>query len=335
MRKALGSAALAAMLLGGACSAADGPAVARGGAPSQSPEAGSATPGETPTSLPPAPTDSPMESPSSTPSPPAETSPPAPPSPKASVTPPPEEPKKTEPKKPDAEKPDPKKPQPGEGKADPEKEAEPKGEEEVPDLRMGSEGPAVTRLQKRLAGLRYLVPEIDGIFGEDTLHAVMAFQKVHKLTADGVVGPRTRRALRRPITPYSRDKEKGLHVEVNLNRQVVYFFRGREIVRILDTSTGNGETFTNESGSTVVAHTPTGHFEFYRSIDGLRVSYLGELWRPWYFYGGYAVHGSPSVPAYPASHGCVRLTFTAMDWAFGRISVGPPVFVYGDNPEPA
>ena len=40
-----------------------------------------------------------------------------------------------------------------------------------------------------------------------------------------------------------------------------------------------------------------------RKINGVRVSRLGELYRPAYFVGGYAIHGSPSVPNFPASHG--------------------------------
>ena len=35
---------------------------------------------------------------------------------------------------------------------------------------------------------------------------------------------------------------------------------------------------------------------------------LGRIYRPKYFVGGVAVHGSNSVPNYPASHGCVRVT---------------------------
>jgi lipoprotein-anchoring transpeptidase ErfK/SrfK len=41
---------------------------------------------------------------------------------------------------------------------------------------------------------------------------------------------------------------------------------------------------------------------------------LGDMWRPKYFNGGIAVHGSPSVPPYPASHGCVRVSNAAMNW---------------------
>jgi lipoprotein-anchoring transpeptidase ErfK/SrfK len=37
------------------------------------------------------------------------------------------------------------------------------------------------------------------------------------------------------------------------------------------------------------------------------------LWRPNNLWRGYAVHGSTSVPAYPASHGCVRVAVPAMN----------------------
>jgi lipoprotein-anchoring transpeptidase ErfK/SrfK len=43
------------------------------------------------------------------------------------------------------------------------------------------------------------------------------------------------------------------------------------------------------------------------------VAPLGRLYRPVYFYGGYAVHGSGSIPAYPASHGCARVSNPAID----------------------
>ena len=68
-------------------------------------------------------------------------------------------------------------------------------------------------------------------------------------------------------------------------------------------SSGNGEAYTNEFGSFSNAHTPTGNFKIQRHIRGERISFLGVLWNPWYFTGGYALHGSPSVPAFPASHG--------------------------------
>ncbi len=195
-------------------------------------------------------------------------------------------------------------------------------------LRVGSTGPGVEQLQRLLASMRFFVPDIDGVFGDDTMHAVMAFQKANGIGIDGVVGPETRTALEHPLTLTPQDSSPGKHVEVDLSRQILMFVWKGQVTHVFDTSTGSGAMFENQSGDLVEARTPVGHFAVQRKIDGLRVSYLGELWRPAYFDGGYAIHGSPSVPAYPASHGCVRLTFSAMDWAFDRLDVGTPVFVY-------
>jgi hypothetical protein len=173
----------------------------------------------------------------------------------------------------------------------------------------------------------YCVPDIDGVVGDDTLHAVMAFQKANRIGVDGAVGPETRKTLEHAAALEPKETSPQRHVEVDIDRQILMFVWKGEVTHVFDTSTGSGGTFENSSGDTVVAHTPRGHFTVDRRIDGLRVSYLGELWRPAYFDGGYAIHGSPSVPAYPASHGCVRLTMHAMDWAFDRLAVGTPVRV--------
>jgi lipoprotein-anchoring transpeptidase ErfK/SrfK len=47
-----------------------------------------------------------------------------------------------------------------------------------------------------------------------------------------------------------------------------------------------------------------------------------------YFYKGYAIHGYPSVPAYPASHGCVRITIPTMDRMWASLRIGMPVAIY-------
>ena len=57
-------------------------------------------------------------------------------------------------------------------------------------LRMGSRGPAVAELQRRLG-----IPA-DGIFGRQTRRAVRAFQAARGLAVDGIAGPVTRGALR-------------------------------------------------------------------------------------------------------------------------------------------
>jgi lipoprotein-anchoring transpeptidase ErfK/SrfK len=43
---------------------------------------------------------------------------------------------------------------------------------------------------------------------------------------------------------------------------------------------------------------------------------------------GYAIHGSTSVPSYPASHGCVRVTLPAMNRLWSSLRIGMPVHVY-------
>lgn len=54
-----------------------------------------------------------------------------------------------------------------------------------PLLRYGSVGGAVRTLQEALG----INP--DGVFGDSTRAAVIAFQKRSRITADGVVGPET------------------------------------------------------------------------------------------------------------------------------------------------
>ena len=186
-----------------------------------------------------------------------------------------------------------------------------------PLLRLGSRGAAVTQLQRRLVALRYDAGPVDGVFGSQTLHGVVAFQKVNGLVRDGIVGPRTWAALAHPVVPRPRRWLSSSSIEVNLTRQVVYLARQGVVLRILDASTGKAST-----------PTPTGRFSILRRIDGWRLSPLGLMWRPNYFYRGYALHGSTSVPAYPASHGCVRVTIPAMNRLWSLLRTGMPVTIY-------
>jgi putative chitinase len=62
-------------------------------------------------------------------------------------------------------------------------------------LREGDSGPDVTTLQQRLRERHFNPGDIDGRFALATEAAVMAFQLSAGLLADGIVGPRTARAL--------------------------------------------------------------------------------------------------------------------------------------------
>ena len=196
-------------------------------------------------------------------------------------------------------------------------------------LRAGMEGADVAKMQRRLASLGYEVTAADGHFGQATRHAVVAFQKLNGLGRDGAVGPRTRKALERPKTPRPRSASRAMHLEVDLTRQVVLVVKGGKVTEILDSSTASGQPYVSPKSKEVrIARTPVGSFRVQRKINGWRKSDLGLLWRPAYFTGGYAVHGSLSVPPFPASHGCVRLTMASMNRLYDRLPVGTPVLVY-------
>ena len=198
-----------------------------------------------------------------------------------------------------------------------------------PVLRLGSRGSAVTVLQRRLIALHYFdVGTADGVFGQNTYHAVIAFQKVQGLTRDGVVGPATWAKLAKPYVPAPRYRLATASLEVNLPRQVIYYVRNSTIQRIIDASTGSGAWYYSQ-GRWARAITPTGRFHIYwRYPGGWQPGPLGSMYRPNYFCGGYALHGMTSVPPYPASHGCVRMTVPTMDRMWSSLWVGMPVAIY-------
>lgn len=195
-------------------------------------------------------------------------------------------------------------------------------------LRAGMSGSDVTAVQKRLAALHYDVGVVNGYYGFDTTHAAAAFQKVQGLPVNGAVDARTYDRLLRPAAPRLRYSHSGAWIEADLTKQVLYYVRNGAVARVLDISSGSGNLFTVD-GETQRAVTPTGNFRIFHKIDGLRISRLGSLWRPAYFAsGGFAIHGNGSVPYYPASHGCIRITIPAMNRLFSLLTIGMPVHVY-------
>ena len=59
----------------------------------------------------------------------------------------------------------------------------------------GSRGEEVRQIQTKLKQWGYLVGNADGVYGAQTYRAVINFQRKNGLTADGKVGPQTKRAL--------------------------------------------------------------------------------------------------------------------------------------------
>jgi len=187
----------------------------------------------------------------------------------------------------------------------------------------------VVAVQKQLTALGYYIGPIDGRPGLAQRSSVMAFQKVQGIPADGSVGTATLAALKAPKKPVLKGKAPADRVEVDLTKQVLYIVRGGAVARILPVSSGNGKTYTQKNGGLARALSPVGYYKIERRILGERKADLGTLYDPQYFYRGWAIHGSNSVPARPASHGCIRVTRADAKWLLNAIGVGTSVYIYG------
>lgn len=187
----------------------------------------------------------------------------------------------------------------------------------VRELRVGDTGDDVRELEADLDELGYWPGPVEGTFDTDTEHAVVALEKAAELPRDGVVDVAVHAALAGRVLPVV-ERTSGRHVEVQLAQQLVVVVQDGVVLTVLDTSTGS------RPGST-----PTGRWSITREIDALRRSPLGLLYRPKYFVRGVALHGYTSVPPTAASHGCVRLTYHAMDqvWEQDLMPIGTPVIV--------
>ena len=175
-----------------------------------------------------------------------------------------------------------------------------------------------SQVEQKLEALRYDVGPIDGNIDEASGHAIMAFQKVNGLARTGALTDDVKTqimAAQGTPAPLLANGEPN-RVEVSLAKQVLFLYENGSLLKILSVSSGTPET-----------PTPTGTFRMFRSEPGWHTSALGRLYNAQYFVGGYAIHGSTSVPAEPASHGCVRIPMNSAEWFPERVTKGTQVFV--------
>jgi hypothetical protein len=183
-----------------------------------------------------------------------------------------------------------------------------------PSLTQGDQGRAVQVLQRRLRELGFRAPS-GRRFTAATARAVLAFRKVNRMAW-------TRRASPEVLTPLLRGRgafkprhpRAGRHVEVDLARQVMVLAKGRTPRYTFHISSGAPSTPSDR-----------GHFRFYRRVRGY--NRLGML-DPVYYNRGEALHGYRSVPAYPASHGCIRSATADARIIFNWVKLGMSIYVY-------
>jgi hypothetical protein len=179
----------------------------------------------------------------------------------------------------------------------------------APNLALGARGVSVRMLEGRLAELHYAVKR-DGYFGSEDLEAMYAFEKVEGLARTGTVDASIWRRLAAAHIPFAR--YGGDHVEIDKSRQVLFVVRGGKVALTVATSTG------------ATGNTPLGEWHVYRKVAG----FDWVLYYPSYFLRGFAVHGYPDVPPYPASHGCARIPMWIAQTVYDAIPDGSTVYVY-------
>jgi lipoprotein-anchoring transpeptidase ErfK/SrfK len=183
--------------------------------------------------------------------------------------------------------------------------------------------PKVRAAQKKLVALGYLLAgDEDGRFGPVTQEGVLAFQKWEGLSRTGVLDGATTTRLTTALHPTTlRKGGAGRRAEILLDRQVALLIENDRVVRTIAVSTGKPST-----------PTPPGDYRVYAKIPRWWSTPFRE-WLPWAlpFVGGIAFHEFLVVPAYPASHGCVRQAVAVARWTYDFSAVGMPVKVLASS----
>ncbi|HSK90412.1 MAG TPA: L,D-transpeptidase [Euzebyales bacterium] len=184
----------------------------------------------------------------------------------------------------------------------------------------------VRAVQKHLTRLGIKVA-IDGIEGPETRQGACAARRLlgHRavnrasVTTADLRALRNRRALPKP-------QHGSSYLSVDQTCQMVYQARGGRWKRIMKASTGVAGHRTPNGSYRVQWRWPGWHNSSAYPSDRRE----GNMYNSLYFRGGgYAIHGSRSVPYQPASHGCVRISVANADRIFDEVPNGLRVFVYG------
>jgi hypothetical protein len=184
----------------------------------------------------------------------------------------------------------------------------------TPAAGIGSRGIGVVLLKQGLRSLGY--PAGNGPFyTSKTGRAVMAFRKVNSMarlfTANRAV---FQKVLAGKGAFRLRHPAAGKHAEFDWSRQVLALAEAGKVVAVYHASSGKPST-----------PTVFGTFRFYSKQPGTNAK---GMFDSSFFIRGYAVHGYPDVPTYPASHGCIRVPNPDAPTIFGWVEIGDRIDVY-------
>jgi hypothetical protein len=180
-----------------------------------------------------------------------------------------------------------------------------------PRLAVGSSGPSVLALNQELHRLHIALAAVDSSFGLDTRDAVVAFQKLHGLARTGSIDARLWQVLLAAQPP--RARYPGNHIEVSKPLQVLFVVRNGRVILVTHVSTG------------ATGNTPVGRWYVYSKVPG----WLPDgMFDSSFFLRGFAIHGYPSVPFYPGSHGCVRVPVWLAPRIYQYDPPGSTIYIY-------
>ncbi len=224
-------------------------------------------------------------------------------------------------------------------------------------LTKGVGGDDVAQVQQRLTDLGFWPGPVDGVYGDETIKSVWAYEKLVLGTPSdaptGEVTPEMWDAMQDPfVVAERRPNSTPTHVEVYLPEQVVAIFENDVAVMVTHASSGSNEDwceevtispgeYGNEQGTEPLkrgecgkSFTPGGVYSVDRKVDGIRQSALGGMYDPVYFNYGIAIHGALNVPLHPASHGCIRIPLPLSPAMNDLLDIDDQVFVFDGVKEP-
>jgi hypothetical protein len=185
---------------------------------------------------------------------------------------------------------------------------------QYPDLDPGQKSRYVRIFTRLLSKDGYYVPHTSR-YGSAVGLAVLAFRKVNRMARTEQATPGIFEQVAKGKGTFKlRYPNAGRHVEVDISRQVMALADHGKAKYIFHVSTGAPAT-----------PTITGHYRFYRRQPG----YNSEgMYYSVYWHNGYAVHGFDPVPAYNASHGCVREPIPDAIFIYNWVRLGMSIYTY-------
>lgn len=202
----------------------------------------------------------------------------------------------------------------------------------------------VAEAQRILTKLGIPTGPVDGIWGAQTAQGTCTFRQIaglpvsrRTITTTDLAKLRQYNAAYASLGHIRAPVRNGRTTYLLATRtcQTMLYVRGGAYVRVMRISTGKpgystpvgnyllGSTRPGWSCSTIYPGGCRNHNEGVNArylTKGVLYSKYGNMYNKRVITGAYLLHGSTSVPTYPASHGCLRVRVSDADWMYRTIS---------------